>query len=474
MRGMVVMRTLIGVAAVVAACVVVGGAWAAAPPVATIDSGPSSGPQSTANTDPTFTFHADQTGSTFACSRDGGAFVSCNSPLTLHGFGFGTHTFSVHATNSNGTGPNADWTWTVTSPGAPDTVIDTGPGTTTSRDATFTYHATQSPVRYQCSLDGGAFFSCNNNTGFAMHGLTGGQHTLRVAAVNYAGDTDPTPAMWSWSIVPANDNFADAFAITTASGTSRYANFLATKETGEPSQTPDNSDPGGASIWYAWTAPTTGMGVVDTFGSDFDTTLAVFTGSSVGSLTRLARSDDFPSSDPNPATSEVAFPMTAGTTYRIKVDGFSGAQGNTVLHWVMTTWNDNFSSAQVLSGSAGNVAGNNTGATKQPGEPNMVGAANPGGASIWYRWTAPASGSATFSTEHTTFVDTILGVFTGADVAHLTEIGSNDDNPSTGDRTSSVTFTATAGTVYYVAVDGWRGSTTPPEQGSIVLTWHTP
>src|SRR5262245_29622074 len=58
--------------------------------------------------------------------------------------------------------------------------------------------------------------------------------------------------------------------------------------------------------------------------------------------------------------------------------------------------NDNFAYGTVISGSSVTVSGSNVGATKEVGEPPK--ANNNGGASVWWFWTAPASGSVTIST----------------------------------------------------------------------------
>ena len=55
--------------------------------------------------------------------------------------------------------------------------------------------------------------------------------------------------------------------------------------------------------------------------------------------------------------------------------------------------NDNFANAETITDRFGWVEGDNTEATKEPGEPNHAG--NPGGASVWYSWPAPSSGRAT-------------------------------------------------------------------------------
>lgn len=123
--------------------------------------------------------------------------------------------------------------------------------------------------------------------------------------------------------------------------------------------------------------------------------------------------------------------------------------------------NDNFASAQTITGANGSVTGTNVGATKESGEPSHAG--NLGGHSIWYRWTAPASGIFTFDTNGSSF-DTLLGIYTGAAVGQLTEVVSNDD-AGTG-VTSSASLTATAGAVYQIAIDGHNGQT-----GSTTLEW---
>jgi hypothetical protein len=124
--------------------------------------------------------------------------------------------------------------------------------------------------------------------------------------------------------------------------------------------------------------------------------------------------------------------------------------------------NNNFANATVLSGSAVTVSGSNVGATIEAGEPPKAG--NAGGASVWWSWTAPASGSVTISTAGSTF-DTILGIFTGASVSGLTAIAANDDSPTGGTLTSKVTFNAVAGTKYAIGVDGFNGA-----KGNIVLS----
>ena len=99
--------------------------------------------------------------------------------------------------------------------------------------------------------------------------------------VTTPGGTATSGASFTALNAPNNDNFAAAQVIASSSGTTSGNNTLATKETGEPDHA---GNPGGKSVWYAWTAPSSGTWTFDTIGSAFDTLLAVYTGSTVEQL----------------------------------------------------------------------------------------------------------------------------------------------------------------------------------------------
>lgn len=117
--------------------------------------------------------------------------------------------------------------------------------------------------------------------------------------------------------------------------------------------------------------------------------------------------------------------------------------------------NDLFASGIVVTGTNIVVTGNSVGATRESGEPFHAG--NPGGASIWWSWTAPASDPVTISTAGSSF-DTILGVYTGSSVSALTTVASNDDDPVSGALSSKTVFTAVSNQTYQIAVDGFDGA----------------
>ncbi len=146
-------------------------------------------------------------------------------------------------------------------------------------------------------------------------------------AVNESFSTDNhgSYTVVATTATPANDAFASAEVITGNSISRTGTNVLASKESSEPNHA---SNVGGASVWWKWTAPSTGLASVSTIGSSFDTVLGVYTGNAVNALTAVASDDNS-----GPAnTSKLTFNATAGTVYSIAVDGAGGAAGNVTLN----------------------------------------------------------------------------------------------------------------------------------------------
>jgi M6 family metalloprotease-like protein len=253
------------------------------------------------------------------------------------------------------------------------------------------------------------------------------------------------------STSPANDLFSNASTMSGAQGSLSGSNSGAGRETGEPDH---NGNSAGSSVWYRWTAPRTGEVTIDTIGSGFDTVLAAYTGGAVGELTPVASNDDIGN---GVTQSRVSFVATSGTTYRVAVDTYAGAtpaSGSVSLQWnqpIPAPGNDNFAAATVVSGASADLTSQSTeGATKEAGEPNHVG--NAGGGSVWYRWTAPSNGDVVINTAGSNF-DTLLAAYTGSAVNGLTQVAANDDS---GGPTSSISFPATSGTTYRIAIDGYN------------------
>jgi Ca2+-binding RTX toxin-like protein len=162
--------------------------------------------------------------------------------------------------------------------------------------------------------------------------------TYKVAVDGFSGKVGSVNLHWHPS--PANDNFADVQVLpSTSSGTATGDSRGATLEPGEPARLLFN--PG--TIWYSWTAPADGTYKFDTFGSNFDTVLAIYAGSSLDALDLVRINDD----DPDRGCCSSWVPIantTSGTTYSIAVLPFEDSTGgHVVLRW----------SPLVLGGSAG-------------------------------------------------------------------------------------------------------------------------
>ncbi|MGH7359206.1 MAG: Ig-like domain-containing protein, partial [Candidatus Rokuibacteriota bacterium] len=90
-------------------------------PETTIDSNPA---DPTASTSASFTFSADEAGSTFECRLDGGAWNVCTSPRNYTSLSEDSHTFDVRATDvaGNADGSPDSYTWLVDT-AAPSTTV---------------------------------------------------------------------------------------------------------------------------------------------------------------------------------------------------------------------------------------------------------------------------------------------------------------------------------------------------------------
>jgi hypothetical protein len=215
-------------------------------------------------------------------------------------------------------------------------------------------------------------------------------------------------------------------------------------------------------------APSSGTVTFETLGSDFDTTLGIYQGSVVNALTRVVGNDDF---ELGQTASRVGFMAYAGTVYQIAVDGRDGGQGTVRLSWnpggtVTPPLNDLFTNAATTVGFGGVYRGSNRGFTRESLEPSHAGGS--GQRSAWWRWTAPISGPTVIDTIDSSF-DTLLAVYIGNSISTLRRIAENDDIDPTFDNVQSeVSFVATAGITYYIAVDGF-GDGTLQEEGSIRL-----
>ena len=128
---------------------------------------------------------------------------------------------------------------------------------------------------------------------------------------------------------PANDDFDHAIVITRPPFTSRVNTSDATTAADDPVPSCANGGQG-PTVWYAYTPRQNRRIEANTFGSDYDTDLAIYTGTR-GNLTEIACIDDAG----NTVQSKLTIDAVAGETYYFMVGAFaSGPGGNLVFNLV--------------------------------------------------------------------------------------------------------------------------------------------
>lgn len=256
---------------------------------------------------------------------------------------------------------------------------------------------------------------------------------------------------------PGNDNYMSALGIggalpATVTGVNVGATLEGTEHVGV-----FNTQ---ATVWYVWTAPDTERYQFDTLtGTNFDTTITIFSGSGgpvpPGAGVLVAANDDA-----SQATfgSRVIISATAGQSYAIQVGGLGASRGEfTLTVSLALPPNDDYAGRIALFSAASlATSGWNNRATRQESEyvPTSVMQGT-----VWYTWTAPASGSCVVDTLDPLNVeplDTILAVYAdnGTLPAETALVASNDDYD--GSLASRVTFNAIAGRTYAIQVGGYN------------------
>ncbi len=372
--------------------------------------------------------------------------------ITLTGAAVTTTGSNVGATGETGEPAQAGtinsvwWSWTAPSSG--NFTIDTLNSQLGSRLSVFTGTAVNSLTAIP---ETSTFTGIGENQGQVTFAATAGT-TYQIAVDGGNGETGPIALQINPTLPPANDSFANRITLSGATASSSSTTTGATSETGEPAQ-----DGIINSVWWSWTAPSSGNFTFDTLGSTSGTGLAVFTGTAVNSLTAIPETDT--GAGPGDGQSRIIFAATAGTTYQIAVDGSGSDTGAVALNVspVVVPVNDNFANRIALTGTSLSTTGTNVGATSETGEPAQGGTIN----SVWWSWTAPSTGQFTIDTIGSP-LDTYLSVFTGAAVNALTLIDQDDDTTgSLYGYQSRVTLDAVAGTTYQIAVDGYTDQTDP-------------
>ena len=366
---------------------------------------------------------------------------------------------------SSGVAPSAPPTIAASIANGAVTIGWTAP-TSSGTNAITSYEVVTSGGISVCSWSSGPL-QCQSTS------LSSGTYSFKVAASSSAG-TSPYSSLSNSVVVSTsgnNDYFSSARVISGTSGSTYDTNTTATREIGEPTTWGSTA----STKWYSYTPASSGTLTINTNGSSFDTVLGVFTGSSVLSLTNIAKDDD---GGDDGSDSLVALSVSSGTTYFVQVASwFSSSVGAITLNWSLgsascfgSPINDNLSCATILSGSSGTNYANNTYATLEPSEPDTYAICQ----SVWYKVSPAGSGTATFSTYGSNF-DTVMTLYrssaSNGSYGSLVFVSESDEYFS--NHTSYLgNQSLSSGYTYFIRVAGWwNWNTYTCNYGSIALAW---
>jgi len=216
----------------------------------------------------------------------------------------------------------------------------------------------------------------------------------------------------------------------------------------------------GSTVWYHF-APEQDIDLVaDTFGSDFDTVLAIYQRPADTDGLELVGCNDESSQS---SQSRVTIRAKSGETYYLQVGGFGGQTGSLVfnLRELELLPNAEFPGTQVTTlGFEDRISDTSNTALdvrllRECGEVEI-------GSTVWYRFTPRQDIDLVADTFGSDF-DTVLAVYQGPeDLNELEFVGCNDE--SGGSSQSRVTIRAKSGETYYFQVGGFVGQT-----GSLVF-----
>jgi len=147
----------------------------------------------------TFRFSSSDPAAKFECRIDKEVAQPCQSPY-VRTLADGSHSFSVRAVAASGVGDDtpAERLWTIDTV-APDTTLTQGPpAADNSVAAQFAFKANEDNVAFDCSLDNAGYLPCTTGQSFNLSG--DGPHSFAVRARDRAGNIDPSPAIYAWSV----------------------------------------------------------------------------------------------------------------------------------------------------------------------------------------------------------------------------------------------------------------------------------
>ncbi|MBL8878482.1 MAG: hypothetical protein JNG88_05110 [Phycisphaerales bacterium] len=217
---------------------------------------------------------------------------------------------------------------------------------------------------------------------------------------------------------PANDTCDDA-VILPGSGTYAGSNVNSSTDGGALNCGILSGDVGGgrSDVYWRITASANGTASIDTCGSNFDTMLSIHSGCPATPANQIVCNDDC--GGDCDLDSCLAFSVTSGTSYYIRVSGYGGATGSITLNVNGPFTPGNNSCANARAVEDGTATDGSLALATNDGSANCgTSATNP---DVWYTFTAgPCGGSLLVDTCGThdrqgqdTGMDTVLSIHSG-------------------------------------------------------------
>ena len=151
----------------------------------------------------------------------------------------------------------ASFVFTVDMTAANTTITSSPPAASNSTSASFSFTASDAGPGFECRLDSGAFADCSSSQSYS--GLSETAHTFEVRAEDAAGNLDPTPATYAWTVDQTAPN--TSLLSTPSNPSANTAPTFGLGSTETPSTFECNLDGGGwASCATPFTAPALGDG----------------------------------------------------------------------------------------------------------------------------------------------------------------------------------------------------------------------
>ena len=208
-------------------------------------------------------------------------------------------------------------------------------------------------------------------------------------------------------------------------------------------------------VWFRYTAAFNGALRIDTFGSNYDTVLAVYNSTALAS-SELACNDD---ADEFNISSAATVTVTNGQVLLIEVAGYgSSSTGGRLLLNIKgqpaaAAVNDETGSATTISSLPARFTEDTSAATAGAADPVHSCTSRADGHTVWFRYVTAAGGYLFLDTLGSSY-DTVLSIYDGA-ATTPNEKECNDDI-SSSIRQSALVVPVTGGHTYLIEVSAWK------------------